>query len=164
MIDVVIRKATEQDLESIRVIYNQGIEDRIATLETDLKDITFMKEWFNIHSGRYTVIVAEYEGLVIGWGSLNPYNSRCAYDGVADLSLYIFRGFRGKGIGTKILTRLERFAKENAFHKIILSTFSFNALGQNLYRKKGYREVGVFKNHGILDGKFVDVLVMEKLL
>jgi L-amino acid N-acyltransferase YncA len=68
VIDVVIRKATEQDLESIRVIYNQGIEDRVATLETELKDIAFMKEWFNNHGGRYTVIVAEYEGLVIGWG------------------------------------------------------------------------------------------------
>jgi RimJ/RimL family protein N-acetyltransferase len=85
----------------------------------------------------------------------------CAYDEVADLSLYIFKGFRGKGIGTKILIRIERFAKENAFHKIVLSTFPFNALGQNLYQKKGYREVGVFKNHGILNGKFVDVMVMK---
>ena len=164
MIDVFIRKATEQDIESIRVIYNQGIEDRIATWETTIKDMAYMKDWFENHGGRYTVIVAEYEGLVIGWGSLNPYNIRCTYEGVDDVSLYIFRGFRGKGIGTKILTKLERFAKENAFHKIVLSAFSFNSLGQYLYRKKGYREVGVFKEHGILDGKFVDVIVMEKLL
>lgn len=55
-------------------------------------------------------------------------------------------------------------AKEYGFYKIVLFTFAFNELGQGLYRKKGYREVGVFQNQGMLDGKFVDVMAMEKLL
>lgn len=59
---------------------------------------------------------------------------------------------------------MERLSKEHRFHKLILFTFPFNDLGQGLYRKAGYREVGVFKNQGILDGKFVDVMAMEKLL
>jgi L-amino acid N-acyltransferase YncA len=164
MSNIMIREAKIEDLGSIRVIYNHGIEDRIATLEMETKDQSYMLEWFEKHQGRYKVLVAEHEGEILGWGSLNQYNNRCAYDGVADLSLYIGREYRGKGVGGKLLSSLEGMAKENHFHKIILFTFPFNQLGQGLYRNKGYREVGVFQNQGILDGEFVDVMAMEKLL
>jgi phosphinothricin acetyltransferase len=149
---------------SILEIYNQGIEDRIATLEESTKDYSYMKEWFEKHQGRYKVVVAEQDGNVVGWASLNPYNNRCAYDGVADLSIYISRDQRGKGLGKKLLAEIESLARNNHFHKIVLFTFPFNQLGQGLYRKMGYREVGVFQNQGKLDSEFVDVMAMEKLL
>ncbi|MBM7661328.1 phosphinothricin acetyltransferase [Bacillus mesophilus] len=162
--DILIRTVNQGDLPSILRIYNQGIEDRIATLETDLKDLPFMEGWFEKHQERYQVIVAESQNQIVGWASLNPYNLREAYKGVADLSLYIEREFRGKGIGGKLLKEIEGIARENRFHKIILFTFPFNQLGQGLYQNKGYRDVGVFKHQGILDNKFVDVMAMEKLL
>jgi L-amino acid N-acyltransferase YncA len=162
--DTFIRVAIAKDIIDIQKIYNQGIEDRIATLESETKDFTYMKDWFDKHSGRFKVIVAEYKGQIVGWASLNQYNNRCAYDGVADLSVYISRDFRGKGIGKQLLTELESHAKANGFHKMVLFTFPFNQSGQGLYKKMGFREVGVFKNQGILDGKFVDVMAMEKLL
>jgi L-amino acid N-acyltransferase YncA len=83
---------------------------------------------------------------------------------VADISVYIDRNWRGKGLGSKLLQALEGTAKENGFHKLVLFTFPFNQLGQGLYRKAGFREVGVFQNQGKLDGTFVDVMAMEKLL
>ncbi|WP_051030964.1 arsinothricin resistance N-acetyltransferase ArsN1 family A [Robertmurraya massiliosenegalensis] len=161
---VIIREAIFKDIESIRTIYNEGIEDRIATLEIDEKDPSYMKEWFIKHEGRYKIIVAEVGGEVVGWAALNPYNNRCAYSGVADLSVYISRNHRGKGIGTKLLKAIDNAAKTSGFHKIVLFTFPFNEMGQKLYVKNGYREVGTFKNQGVLDGKFVDVMAMEKLL
>ncbi|MFC4324217.1 arsinothricin resistance N-acetyltransferase ArsN1 family A [Litchfieldia salsa] len=162
--DVIIREAVQDDIASIQKIYNQGIEDRIATLETELKDSAFMQDWFDKHQGRYQVIIIEYNNRILGWASLNVYNPREAYKGVADLSIYIDRDYRGKGLGGKLIDVIEGIAVKNLFHKIVLSTFNFNKVGQALYRKKGYREVGVFKNQGILDDKFVDVMVMEKLL
>lgn len=164
MENVEIREATRNDSNSILMIYNQGIEDRIATLEMDTKDLDYMDEFYDKHQGRYKVLVAEWDNHIVGWGSLNQFNNRCAYNGVADLSIYIARNFRGKGVGGKLLSALDITAKENQFHKIVLFTFPFNQLGQGLYRKNGYREVGVFKNQGILDGEFVDVMAMEKLL
>ncbi|NYE09697.1 phosphinothricin acetyltransferase [Bacillus niacini] len=163
-LDLVIRESNESDIYCIKEIYNQGIEDHIATLETEIKDDSYIKEWYEKHKGRFKVIVAEQEGKIVGWASLNQYNNRCAYDGVADLSVYISREFRGKGIGKQLLVALESIARENRFHKIVLFTFPFNQLGQGLYKKMGFREVGVFKNQGILDGEFVDVMAMEKLL
>ncbi|MFB4328038.1 MULTISPECIES: arsinothricin resistance N-acetyltransferase ArsN1 family A [Paenibacillus] len=159
-----IRAADTGDVERILHIYNQGIEDRIATLEVDQKNIAYMNNWFQQHQDRYAVIVAEYDNEVIGWASLNPYSQRCAYNGVADLSIYIDRTFRGKGVGSMLLQRLEEIAKEKDFYKIVLFTFPFNQNGQGLYHKLGYRDVGVFEKQGILDGKYVDVKIMEKLL
>jgi phosphinothricin acetyltransferase len=70
----------------------------------------------------------------------------------------------GRGIGSILLQELEKEAKANQFYKIVLFTFPFNDLGQGLYGKMGYREVGIFEKQGILDGQFVDVMAMEKLL
>lgn len=157
------RIASKNDLESILMIYNQGIEDRIATLETDQKDMDYMKNWFNNHSGRFGVVVIEKNGEIVGWASLNPYSSRCAYAGVAELSIYIKRDDRGQGIGSILLNAIEQTAVNNDFNKIVLFTLPFNQMGQGLYRKNGYREVGIFKNQGKLEGRYVDVMIMEKL-
>ncbi|MBB3113070.1 phosphinothricin acetyltransferase [Paenibacillus phyllosphaerae] len=159
-----VRMANAQDLQTILDIYNQGIEDRIATLEMDTKDLEYMTTWFSNHGDRYSVLVAEHNDSIIGWAALNRYSPRAAYDGVADLSIYIERAHRGKGIGQRLLRELEETAERNGFYKIVLFTFSYNGLGQGLYRKQGYREVGVFQKQGILDGEFVDVMAMEKLI
>ncbi|MDF2681565.1 MAG: family acetyltransferase [Brevibacillus sp.] len=159
-----IRRAREEDLAFILAIYNQGIADRIATLESEEKDYSYIQRWFDEHQGRYGVLVAVLENEIIGWASLNRYSHRSAYDGVADLSVYIERSHRGKGVGNALLEKLEEAARSEKFYKILLFTFPFNGLGQGLYRKVGYREVGVFENQGILDGKFVDVMAMEKIL
>lgn len=162
--DVAIRSAREEDLPSILRIYNQGIADRIATLEAEEKDEVFMRDWFAHHQGRYAVLVAQAEGEVVGWASLNRYSNRAAYDGVADLSIYIERGYRGKGVGKALLEELEAVARSRQFYKIVLFTFPFNQGGQALYRKCGYREVGVFYKQGFLDGNFIDIMAMEKFL
>jgi len=159
-----VESANEQDLPQILEIYNQGIEDRNATLEENIKDLSYMKQWFQNHEKRYSVLVARINNHICGWASLNPYSHRSAYQGVADLSIYIQRDYRGKGIGQQLLLHLEATARQNAFYKIVLFTFPFNQGGQGLYRKAGYREVGIFEKQGILDGNPIDVMIMEKFL
>ncbi|WP_445486867.1 arsinothricin resistance N-acetyltransferase ArsN1 family A [Niallia sp. 03133] len=159
-----IRKVTEADLQDILTIYNQGIADRTATFEKDQKDESYITNWFEKHQNRYIAMLAENEeGTVVGWASINQYNARSAYDGVGELSIYIHRNHRGKGIGESLLTELEKYAVSNQFHKFVLFTFPFNKLGQGLYHKMNYREVGIFKKQGMIDGQFVDVMIMEKL-
>lgn len=164
MENIAVRRATTEDVADILRIYNQGIEDRIATLEEEPKDLVYMKKWLDGHQGRHTVLVAEKKGRVVGWSSLNPYSQRCAYRGVADLSIYIHRDHRGQGVGSILLDALENEARNSEFYKIVLFTFPFNGQGQGLYRKMNYREVGIFENQGILEGKPIDVMIMEKLL
>ncbi|MED4850977.1 arsinothricin resistance N-acetyltransferase ArsN1 [Caldifermentibacillus hisashii] len=153
------------DLAEVLEIYNQGIVDRIATLETRTKDQEYIHSWFNHHQGRYVGLVAQNkESKIVGWAAISPYNSREAYKGVGEISIYIHRDFRGKGVGQKLLQQLEVIALDHDFYKLVLFTFPFNSLGQGLYNKLQYRQVGVFKNQGILDGEFVDVMAMEKIL
>jgi len=164
LVNVTIIEADENSLPHILRIYNQGIEDRIATLEIETKNMDYMENWFDCHQERYKVLIAESEDQIVGWASLNPYSHRCTYKGVADLSIYVDRKFRNKGIGTLLLRSLEELAVNESFHKIILFTFPINTLGQGLYNKLGYREVGVFERQGIMDDKYIDVMIMEKVL
>lgn len=110
------------------------------------------------------MVAEDEERNIVGWAAISPYNPRDAYRGVGEISVYIHRDFRGKGIGQRLLKQLEIEASNHDFYKLVLFTFPFNSIGQGLYNKLKYRQVGIFKNQGILDGEFVDVMAMEKIL
>ena len=159
-----VRDANAGDIDPIRAIYNEGIEDRIATLDVDAKSDAEIQEWFGAHGGRYAVLVAERSGAIVGWASLNRYSHRCAYSGVADLSVYVRRDARGTGLGTALLTAIEVRARQGGFHKIVLFALAHNSAGLRLYERLGYRAVGTFAEQGQLDGRYVDVVAMERIL
>ena len=159
-----VRRAERGDLEAIRNIYNEGIEDRVATLDVEPKSPAEIDAWWRDHDGNYAVLVAVESGAVVGWASLNRFSHRCAHSAIADLSVYVARARRGRGVGAELLRRLEDAARAGGFHKIVLHALDSNEHGKRLYRKRGFREVGVFEHHGIIDGGFADVVAMEKLL
>jgi phosphinothricin acetyltransferase len=160
---LVIRPATHDDLDAVRRIYNQGISDR-STLDRGEKSETEIAAWFAAHDDRYIVLVAERDGRIAGWASLNRYSQRDAHRGVADLSIYIDRAFRRQGVGSALMVAIEDRAEHAAFDKIVLMTFPFNRQGRLFFGRRGFREVGIFKNQGRIDGQLVDTLAMEKLL
>ena len=160
-----VRAARLDDAEAICRIYNQGIEDRVATLETQLRTPDERRQWLAGRSPRHPVIVGEAaDGTVAGWGSLNMFNARETYRFVADFSIYVERAHRGTGVGSVLLARLIELGREHGYHKLVLSAFPTNASGMALYSKLGFRTVGVYKEQGVLDGRWVDTIVMEKLL
>ena len=161
---IVLRPATAADAAAICRIYNQGIEDRLATLETELRTPDERRQWLAARGPRHPVFVAETDEMVVGWSSLNVYNPRPAYQYVADFSIYIERGWRGKGVGRRLLEHLIEQARALGYHKMMLSAFPFNASGVALYERMGFTRAGVFHEMGQLDGRWVDTLVMEKLL
>ncbi|MBI3029832.1 MAG: N-acetyltransferase [Candidatus Rokubacteria bacterium] len=164
MTEINLRPATGKDSGAIATIYNQGIEDRIATLETNLRTPDERRQWLAARGPRHPVIVAESGDRVVGWGSLNAFNPRKAYDHVADFSVYVEREWRGKGVGSRLLARLVELAREVGYHKLVLSAFPWNAGGMALYQKLGFRTVGIYKEQGKLDGKWADTIIMERLL
>jgi phosphinothricin acetyltransferase len=123
------------------------------------------RQWLAARSPHHPVIVTETpDGSILGWGSLNVFNPREAYRFVVDFSIYVERGARGKGVGRAMLTSLIELAREHGYHKLVLSAFPTNASGMALYTKLGFRAVGVYKEQGQLDGRWVDTIIMEKLL
>lgn len=159
-----IRPATARDIAAITRIYNEGIHDRLATLETEERSEAERLAWLEERDDRHPVLVAERAGVVAGWGSLNLFNPRPAYRHVADFSVYVRRDARGAGVGGALLRALIETARTIGYHKLVLAAFPFNAAGMRLYRRFGFREVGIYREQGQLDGRWVDVIVMELLL
>lgn len=159
-----IRAATPADAAAICEIFNEGIADRVATLETELRTPAERTEWLAARSPRHPVFVAELNGEVVAWASLNPFNPRRVYDYVADFSVYVARRSRGHRIGERLLTHLLTTAPSLGFHKLVLAALPTNEAGMRLYRRCGFREVGVYREQGMLDGRWIDVVVMERVL
>lgn len=161
---MIIRDATADDAAAIAAIYNQGIEDHLATLETQARSPEERAAWMAAKGPRHPVLVAEDDGQVVGWGSLNQFNPRPAYDHVVDFSIYVGRDHRGRGIGDALLTALETRALDLGFHKMVLAAFPHNPGGMRLYERHNFRTVGIYREQGRLDDRWVDVIIMEKLL
>lgn len=158
------RLALPDDLPAIGIIYNQGIEDRIATLEADPKTTAQMEEWFAGRSNRHPVLVLTGASKIVGWASLNPFHSRCCYDGVADLSIYLHRDNRGQGLAKILLAGLEKLAVTLGYRKLVLSMLEHNQPARLFYLRHGFREVGTYYQQGILDDRYINIVIMEKLL
>ena len=164
MSDLSIRSAGAADAEAIAAIYNEGIEDRVATLETEPRTPDERRAWLAARGARHPVLVAERSGQVLAWASLNPFNPRAAYDHVADLSIYVARRARGAGVGRVLLARVIDEARRIGFHKMVLAAFPSNTAGMRLYTRMGFTTVGTYREQGCLDGRWVDVIVMEQIL
>lgn len=168
--ETILRKACLDDLSAILCIYNEGIEDQIATLDTCPKSEQDIAKWYGDHTPRHTILILEKNQTpsekpqIIGWVSINPFSGRCCYDGVGDLSIYLARDMRGKGYGGLLLNGIIKNAKENGFSKLVLSALSNNQVGLKLYTNHGFRTVGIYEKQGILNNQTVDVTLMEKHL
>jgi phosphinothricin acetyltransferase len=160
-----IRDAGLDDAPAIARIYNQAIEDRTVTLETELRSPEERTEWIASHDTRHPVLLAtDPAGVAVGWASLNRFNPRAVYDHVADLSLYVARESRGHGVGDALMAALEARARAGGYHKMVLAALPTNAPGMALYERQGFATVGIYHEQGMLDGRWVDVVLMEKVL
>jgi phosphinothricin acetyltransferase len=159
-----VRAAAIADAAAICRIYNEGIQDRVATLETDERTQEERGQWLRARGPRHPVLVAEGDGGVVGWASLNVFNPRRAYEHVADLSIYVQREWRGQGVGRRLLEAVVARAGELGYHKIVLAAFPWNEAGMRAYARAGFREVGIYREQGRLDGRWVDTVVMEKII
>ena len=142
-------------------IYNEGIEDRVATFETRLRSGDDVWAWFD---GVHPIVVVEDEGRVVAFASSSTYRPRDCYAGIAEASVYVSRDHRRRGAGRIALEALIHAAKEAGFWKLLSRIFPENAASRGLVRKLGFREVGVYERHGRLDGQWRDVVIVERML
>ena len=162
-IDITIREAEAPDAEAIARIYNQGIEERAATFETQPRtacDIAIKLA----ERERYPILVATQGDAVIGWAGLSTYRPRACYSGIAEFSIYLDRTARTRGIGRRLLNALVDTARERGYWKLVSRVFAFNAASRALCRACGFREVGIYEKHGQLDGHWLDVVIVERLI
>jgi len=156
-----VRIAMREDAGAIALIYNQGIEDRVATFETHARSEEDVQSWFDL---QHPIVVVEDEQGVIAFGSTFAYSQRECYAGIAECSVYVKRDKRGCGAGRMVLEALLQAAEEAGFWKLISRVFIENGPSRKLIRSSGFREVGIHEKHAKLDGVWRDVIVVERLI
>jgi len=155
------RPATLADAAAIARIYNQGIEDRVATFETRLRTVADIEKWFD---GRHPVVVVVDEAGVQAFAATSTYRPRECYGGIAEFSVYVAREARGHGAGRLAMQALLEAARQAGFWKVLSRIFPENTASRELCRSLGFREVGVYEKHAQLDGVWRDVVIIERLV
>jgi phosphinothricin acetyltransferase len=161
---ILIRTAALDDAPSIAEIYNQGIEDRVATFETELRSAEDQQTWLRSNAGRYPAVVAHLDGEIIGWAGAGSYRDRECYRGIGEFSMYVRRDWRGRGVGDLLVAGLISEAERLGLWKLLSRIFPFNQASRELCRKHGFREVGVYEKHARLEGEWLDVVIVERLI
>jgi len=159
-----IRTASSDDAAAIAKIYNEGIEDRVATFETELRSVDDQQAWLRSNAGRYPAVVAHFDGEIIGWAGAGSYRDRECYRGIGEFSMYVRRDWRSRGVGDLLVAGLISEAERLGLWKLLSRIFPFNEASRALCRKHGFREVGVYEKHGRLDGEWLDVVIVERLI
>jgi L-amino acid N-acyltransferase YncA len=155
------RAANPEDAEAIVRIYNEGIEERIATFETSLRTAPEIMAWFD---GTHPIVVVEEEGRVISFANTTAYSPRACYSGVAEFSVYTASEARSRGVGKLAMKALIQAAEVAGFWKLLARVFVENELSRKLLLSLGFREVGVHVKHARLDGVWRDVVDVERLI
>jgi len=159
--DLDIRRATAADAPAVAAIYNEGIEDRLATFETRSRTPEEVAAW--VGDG-LPFIVATDRGRVVGWARVAPYSDRCVYEGVGEHGVYVARSARGSGAGRRLLAALCEEAERAGLYKLTSRIFTDNTASRAAHLAAGFEEVGVQRRHGRLDGRWKDCVLVERLL
>ncbi len=146
------------DWPAVRAIYLEGIATGNATFENSAPE---WERWDGGHLKRCR-LVARGGGDVVGWAALSPISSRAVYAGVAEVSVYVSAEARGMGIGMALLSRLIEESEAEGIWTLQAGIFPENRASVELHQKAGFRIVGTRERIGRMDGRWRDVLLMER--
>ena len=161
MSDLEIRHVTVDDADAVAAIYNEGIEDRLATFETRPREGGEVRAW--LEDGLPFLVAAD-GGEVVGFARVTPYSDRCVYEGVGEHAVYVARAARGGGLGRRLLEALCEEAERAGLYKLTSRVFTDNAASRAVHVAAGFHEVGIQRRHGRLDGRWKDCVLVERLL
>lgn len=156
------RPARREDAPAITAIYNQGIEDRIGTFETEPREVAQIEAWFD--QAKAFVSVEDAAGEVVGYAVAHPYADRCCYAGIGEFSVYVRRDQRGAGVGRVAMGALVDAARDAGLWKLLSRVFPENRASLNLMAWSGFKEIGVHEKHGKLDGVWRDCVIVERVI
>lgn len=160
-----IRLAGLDDAEAIREIYNREVLGSTVTFDLVARSLDDQLAWLDEHSGAHPAVVAlDDGGSVCGFGSLSPYRPRPAYRTTVEDSVYVHRDHHGQGVGRAILSELVALAGAHGFHAVIGRIVGGHEASIGLHRACGFDQIGVEREVGRKFGKWLDVVVMQRLI
>lgn len=163
---LVYRDAQIEDLPAIVEIYNSIVASRMVTADTDPVTVEQRIDWFQEHrpERRPVWMVETTEGKIVGWVSFSDFYGRPAYNGTAEVSIYLHEDFRGQGLGRPVLTHAIEAAPGLGITTLLGVIFSHNIPSIQLFKKMGFQEWGQFPDIAELDGIKRSVTILGKQL
>ena len=171
---VQIRAATLADAEPIRAIYNVEVLESTVTFDMTERSPEEQIEWLTAHSGSYPAIVAtipratevstDTPETIVGFASLTAYRPRPAYSTTVENSVYVHRDHRGCGVALALMQQLLNIATDHGFHSVIARIVGDHTASIALHTKAGFEQIGREQEVGRKFGKWLDVVLMQKML
>lgn len=159
-----IRKASLEDSEAIRHIYNHEVMNSLVTLDLTPRSDAEQRHWIAEHSGVYPAIVAVIDGKVSGFASLSPYRSRPGYSTTVEDSIYVDSLVRKQGVGKVLLTELLKLANQHGFHACMARIMADHQASLSLHKSCGFELVGIEREVGRKFGKWLNVAVLQTII
>ena len=159
-----VRPAGADDGEAIREIYNLEVTTSTVTFDLVPRSPADQRAWLQEHSGAHLAVVAVDGGEVVGFGSLSPYRDRPAYRTTVEDSVYVRRDRQGLGVGRALLESLVEGATASGFHAMMGRIVGGHEASIALHERLGFAVVGTEREVGRKFGRWLDVVLMQKLL
>lgn len=159
-----IRLATLEDCEVIASINNEHIALGQSSMETERKTVSHFEKLMQNFNDRELIECLVLDNKVIGWGIIKRYSDREGYRTACETTIYLRSNQVRKGFGSKIKRSLIKKCKELGYHHLVAKIFSTNIASIEYNRKLGYQVVGVQKEIGNIEGKWLDVTIMQLIL
>ncbi|MEO7837581.1 MAG: N-acetyltransferase family protein [Acidimicrobiales bacterium] len=159
-----IRAATLEDAEAIRQIYNREVTSSTVTFDLVPRTLEDQHAWLDAHSGAHPAVVAVRTGEIVGFGSLSAYRERPAYATTVEDSVYVRHDVRGDGVGRLLLLDLVRLGRAHGFHAMMARVVGGHEASISMHRACGFELVGVEREVGRKLGRWLDVVLMQRLL
>ena len=159
-----VRLARADDAEAIRAIYNREVTGSTVTFDMVPRTLEVQQAWLAAHAGAYPAVVAVRDDVVLGFGSLSPYRDRPAYATTVEDSVYVHHEARRQGVGVAILGELTRLATAHGFHAVMARVVGGHEASIRVHRACGFELVGVEKEVGRKLGRWLDVVLMQRML
>lgn len=153
-----IRPAIEKDIAQVTKIYNYEAVHSTATFDREAKTLEDRLQWFRAHTGNHPVLVAEMDEKIVAYASLSSYRNKEAYDSTAELSVYVHRDYRGRGVGKAMMKAILELAAANpALHTVVSVITAGNETSDRLHRSLGFEYCGRVREAGMKFGKYLDI-------
>jgi L-amino acid N-acyltransferase YncA len=159
-----LRLARLDDAEAIRQIYNAEVQTSTVTFDIVPRTLDEQRRYLSDRSGAHAVIVAEDGGQVVGYGALSPWRTKPAYATSVEDSVYVRHEHQGRGIGRTLLDELLRVATAHGFHAVFARIVGGHEASIRVHEAAGFEIVGTERQVGRKFGRWLDVVLMERLL
>ena len=159
-----VRPAASADAEAVRAIYNDEVTGSTVTFDLVPRSLQDQLDWQARHSGAHPAIVALRDRKVLGFASLSAYRDRPAYSTTVEDSVYVHRDHRGEGVGRVLLTEICRLATVHGFHAVMARIADAQPPSIGLHRACGFDLVGIEREVGRKFGRWLDVVLMQRML